>query len=310
MSFIDKYKRVCYTLTMKQIYYRHKLKNLLVINKIVTIHHLELEKSFSNRESHDFWELVYVDAGELHCKTDETDTVLKEGEIVFHKPNELHVHASHNGTAPRLFILSFECKSEAMHFFEGKVLRLEKDLLRYVYMIVDEGKRTFDIPVSDPSIKKMPLSETPPIGGLQLIKNLLEIFLIQLMRNQTQRADADSVFLRKEELDCHLANRIKQILSEHLHTSLSVDELAGMLNYNKSYLFRQFKASTGHTIMSYFTAMKIEEAKRLLRKSNLTVAEISSSLAFETPNYFSKTFKRLTGTRPSDYRKIHTAKPK
>jgi AraC-like DNA-binding protein len=135
-------------------------------------------------------------------------------------------------------------------------------------------------------------------------------FLIQLMRTQTQRADADSVFLRREELDSHLANRIKEILSERLHTSLSIDELAGMLNYNKSYLFRQFKASTGHTIMSYFTAMKIEEAKRLLRKSDLSVAQISASLAFDTPNYFSKTFKRLTGTRPSDYRRIHTAKPK
>ncbi len=291
---------------MKQIYYRHKLKNLLVINKIVTIHYLELGRGFSNRgEAHDFWELVYVDAGTLHCRTDDADMVLKEGEIIFHKPNEYHVHTSHDGTAPHLFIISFECKSETMRFFEGKRLLLNKDLLRYVYMIIDEGKRTFDIPVSDPSLKKMPLNPTPPIGGLQLIKNLLEIFLIHLMRDETQRADADSVFLRKEEFDNRIANRIKEILAERIHTTVTVDELAAMLNYNKSYLFRQFKASTGRTIMSYFAAMKIEEAKRLLCESDMTVSQISAALAFDTPNYFSKAFKHFTGVSPTNYRRIH-----
>lgn len=291
---------------MKQNYYRHKLKNLLVINKVVTIHYLELGRSFSNRgEAHDFWELVYVDTGTLHCRTDHADMILKEGEIIFHKPNEFHVHSSHEGTAPHIFVISFECKSEAMRFFEGKRLSLEKDLLRYLYMIIDEGKRTFHIPVSDPTIKKMPLNPAPPIGGLQLIKNLLEILLIHLMRDETQRADTESFFLGKEEFDNRIANQIKEILKEHLHSTLSVDELAALLNYNKSYLFRQFKASTGHTIMSYFTALKIDEAKRLLCESEMTVSQISASLSFDTPNYFSKTFKRCTGISPVDYRKIH-----
>lgn len=294
---------MCYTLCMKQTYYRHKLKNLLVINKVITIHDLHLDREYSTAgESHDFWELVYVESGALLCRTDQKNTVLKKGEIVFHKPNEYHAHLPQSGSTPRLFIVSFECKSEAVHFFDGKHLSPSQECVRDLRMIIDEGKRTFDIPVSNPYLKKMPLSETPPIGGLQLIKNLLELFLIRLMRDATQRADADSVFLPKEEFESRIADRIKEILAGRLYSTVTVDELAGILNYNKSYLFRQFKASTGQTIMAYFTAMKLEEAKRLLRENDLTVAEISAHLSFDTPNYFSKTFRRVTGLSPTEYR--------
>ncbi|MBE6589335.1 MAG: helix-turn-helix transcriptional regulator [Ruminococcaceae bacterium] len=291
---------------MERTYYRHKLKNLLVINKIVTTHYLELDKGFSSHgEAHDFWEFVYVDKGALFCKRDSEDMILKEGEIVFHKPNEFHVHASDPLSPPHIFVISFECKSEAMRFFENRRLHVERELLKYVYMIIEESRSTFLIPVSDPMIKKMPLRPTLPIGSLQLIKNLLEILLIRLMRDETENENTSSVFLSKEEFDNRIANRIKAHLKEHIHTSLSIDELATMMNYNKSYLFRQFKASTGQTIMSYFAFLKIEEAKKTLAQTDMTVSQIAALYAFDTPNYFSKVFKRMTGISPLTYRKMN-----
>ena len=61
--------------------------------------------------------------------------------------------------------------------------------------------------------------------------------------------------------------------------------------------------------MSYFTHLKIERAKRLLRESDLSVSRISELFAFDTPNYFTKTFKRLTGYTPLQYKKIHRLAP-
>ena len=170
-------------------------------------------------------------------------------------------------------------------------------------MIIEESRKVFDIPYSDPEIKKMPLHPQPSLGGQQLIKNLLEILLIRIMRDESERDNADSVFLMKEELDNHVANRIKDYLRSHVREKVNVSEIAAALNYNKSYLFRQFKASTGRTIMEYFLNMKIKEAKIALRETNRPVAEISAEYAFDTPNYFSKAFKRITGSTPSEYRK-------
>ena len=65
---------------------------------------------------------------------------------------------------------------------------------------------------------------------------------------------------------------------------------------------RLFKKETGLSIMEYYTILKIEKDKDLLRDKELSVREISDILSFSEPNYFTKTFKRITGFTPSAYR--------
>ena len=106
---------------MEKKYYKHKIENLLVISKIITIHYFEFDKSFvSHTESHDFWELVYAHKNDIICCTDGKEEHLKEGEVIFHKPNASHSLRANGRRAPNVFIISFECKSEAIRFFEGK----------------------------------------------------------------------------------------------------------------------------------------------------------------------------------------------
>lgn len=57
--------------------------------------------------------------------------------------------------------------------------------------------------------------------------------------------------------------------------------------------------------MSYYTRLKIERAKELLRGGNMTVSQISELLSFNAPDYFSKTFRKFTRMTPSKYRKLH-----
>ena len=76
-----------------------------------------------------------------------------------------------------------------------------------------------------------------------------------------------------------------------------------MKGYGRAYLFRVFKASTGRTIMEYYTSLKIEKAKQLLRENELSVKEIAERLCFNEANYFTKTFKRVTGLTPMAYRR-------
>ena len=293
-------------LAMKQNYYKYKIQNLILVNKIITIHYLEFDKNFKNKgETHDFWELVYADKESIICTANDRKIRLEEGEILFHKPNEFHSLSTNFHTAPNVCIISFECKSEAMRFFEDKHLRLKKDYLKFIYMIIEESKKTFDLPYSDPDLKKMPLQKRPALGGQQVIKNLLEILLISIMREETEKKDANATFLFKEDFDGYVAKKIIAFLNERIYSTVCMDELCEKLNYNKSYLFRQFKATTGRTIMAYFTELKIEGAKKAFRETDGTVAQIATAFAFDTPNYFSKTFKKITGYTPLQYKKIH-----
>ena len=294
-----------YDIRMDKKYYKHKIENLLLINKIVTIHYFEFSKDFvGEREFHDFWELVYADKESLVCEADGEEFTLSEGEILFHKPNETHALRANGKNAPNVFIISFECKSEAVRFFENKRLKLDKTLLRFIYAIIDESKKTFDLPYSDPTLKKMKLLPSPVLGGQQLIKSYLEILLVSLMRSETQKENAEAVFLPAEELDGQIASRAIDFLKAHVYENLTVADICEALHYNKSHVFKQFKKAKGCSIMAYFNQLKIQTAKRLLRETSMSVTQISDKLAFDAPNYFSKTFKRLTGYTPSTYRKM------
>lgn len=284
-------------------YFKHKLENLINVSKIVTIHYFEFEKNFkTSGESHDFWEFVYVDKESIICYADDKEIILGNGEILFHKPNEFHVLTANGKKPPNVFIVSFVCKSEAMKFFENKKITLEKDTVKFIYNILNEGRKTFDIAFSDPNLKKMQFLKSPTLGGEQLIKNYLEIFLINLLRAQTETDGKNTVFIREKEYATKNVANVVSFLNESVFKNLTVDEILKNSYYGRAYLMRIFKKETGLSIMEYFTKLKIEKAKELLRDKQLSVREISDKLSFSEPNYFTKTFKKTTGFTPSAYR--------
>ena len=174
-----------YSSCMKRYFY-HKIENLLLVNKIVTLHRFSFDKDFASPgESHNFWEIVFAARESLVCEADGREIILEEGEVLFHKPNEHHILKANGRRAPQVLVVSFECKSEAMRFFEEKKLRPDDRCLRLFYSVFEEGERTFDMSESDPDRQRMELLSAPTLGGEQLIKNYLELFLITLMRSLT-----------------------------------------------------------------------------------------------------------------------------
>lgn len=285
-------------------YFKHKVENLLLVNRLVTIHFFEFNKDFYfPPESHDFWELVYADKENVITTWNGEKITIKQGEVAFHKPNVSHALFADGKNSPNVFIISFVCRSDAMRFFENKVIKLDKAQIKYIYKILEEAKKTFDIPYSDPNTKKMQPLNHPTLGGQQLIKNYLELLLIDVMRSQTETEDGNKVFLSDNELGDKFSNDVIRILKANLYNRLSIDDVAKITSYSKAYIFRQFKLATGKSVMEYFTLLKIKTAKSLIADGELSVREIAERLAFDTPNYFTKTFKKITGLTPTEYKK-------
>lgn len=295
--------------TMEIKYYKHKLEKLLVVDEVVTIHYFEFDKDYTNKgESHDFWELVYAEKESVTATRDGETVIIEQGEMLFHKPNEFHSLSANGSSAPNVFIMSFVCKSRAMRFFENKKIKLDKSLVKFIYFIIEESKMTFNLPYSDPALKKMEFLPRPALGGQQLMENFLEILLISIMRRETEKDNPDVVFLPEEEFDGRISQSVIKVLNERVNDKLCVQDICDRLNYNKSYIFRQFKKDTGSTIMVYFTKLKIEKAKKLLRETKMNITQIADSLSFDTPNYFTKTFKKVTGVSPLKYKRIYVSR--
>ena len=293
----------------KTLYYKHKIENLLVINKIVTIHYFEFDKKFkSHGEAHDFWEMVYTDKEEIICTTDKETVLLQQGEALFHKPNEFHTLSADNKTAPNVFIISFECKSEAMSFFNNKKLKIRNDLKKYIYLIIKEAKNTFKLPAFNPDLKKLELLDNPNLGGQQLIRVNLEMLLIMLMRSELDKKNTNELFLPKEEFSDRLSAIIIKLLESNIYSNINIKDICKYLNYSKSFICTQFKGATGHTIINYYLNLKIDAAKKMIRETDNNFSQISNCLMFDTPNYFCKTFRRFTNMTPGQYKESITVK--
>jgi len=285
---------------MKLNYIKHKIANLISINKIVTIHYYELDKNFSfDGESHNFWEMVYVDSGIVEINANNRETILKQGEIIFHKPNEFHTLRANKKNAANVFVISFVCSSEAMLFFNEKSMPVPANLKKHIFSIIEEYSETF-APMSQHDVK-LEMKENPPIGSQQMIRTHLEQLLILLIRHEQDSRNL-RLFPSKESMENHLISQMLQLIDENLYKKISVEQICDMFSYSRAYLSKIFKLSTDYTILEYILAQKIKEAKKLIREGNMNFTQISDKLAFENPHYFSRVFKRIANMTPSDYK--------
>ena len=167
---------------MKAIYIKTKPESVINISRIVTVHYYEFDSSFVfEGESHDFWEMVYVDKGKIKVKAGDEEFALGQGETVFHAPNEFHSVKALD-SSPNFFVISFECSSAVMQRFVGRRATLDKNLRPFISSIISEAEKTYVIPKNDTGLKKLVKKKTAQIGGEQLIKTYLEQLLILLVR--------------------------------------------------------------------------------------------------------------------------------
>ncbi len=284
---------------MTQNYYKYKVENLISIDSIVTMHNFHLDKGFiAVPEKHDFYEFVFVKQGSLLAIQEKEEIELGQNEMLFHKPNIMHTVASYKNTSPSILIISFSSKSEEMKFFDNRKFTLSKDLLQILNIIFDLGEKTFDIDNSTPATKKMDLKDNAIVGGIQSIKNMLEFFLIEIIKKETSTNENIGLFLSGD----NLIDNVIYYLRNNIYSRIEVSDICVKFGYSKSHIFKEFKHKTGQTIIDYFTQLKIDEAKRLLRKKENNISQVSSQLAFDNPNYFSKVFKKITGVSPSKYK--------
>lgn len=91
-------------------------------------------------------------------------------------------------------------------------------------------------------------------------------------------------------------------IEENLTQDLSLVRLSDVIHFNPSYLSRLFKQERGINLSEYIEDMRIRQAKDLLKRGELKVAEVGSLIGYVTPQSFTRVFKKWTGTTPQEYR--------
>lgn len=282
------------------------LQDTLSIHEVYSIHYFEYMCNFSfPGESHDFWEFLCVDKGEVNVVAGEKFHSLKKGDIIFHKPNEFHDVNSNGLIAPNLVVMSFACDSPVMSFFEEKVLQISEPERLLLAQIIQEAKHVFEGRMDDPYQKELIPSESPRFAGEQLIRLYLEQLLIQLIRRYMARPDQPInptiVKSIKQKADGELFAQVQEYMEAHICETLTIEQLCRSNSVGRSQLQKLFRTRSGYGAIEYFSRMKVELAKQMIRENHYNFTQIADALGFSSIHYFSRQFKRITGMTPSEY---------
>ncbi|MDR6551059.1 response regulator [Paenibacillus qinlingensis] len=106
------------------------------------------------------------------------------------------------------------------------------------------------------------------------------------------------------ERDQTVVSRISAYIYNHYgNHELKIQDIAGEVHFSAAYVSYLFKRETNKNVWDFVSEVRIEEAKRLLAVTDLKRYEISYQVGYQSPEHFSRMFKRFIGISPADYRK-------
>ena len=236
-------------------------------------------------ERHDFWELVIVLEGEVGVTAGEKTSVLQKGDAILHYPMEFH-RVWYAGNMPaEILIFSFYAENVPQlknRQFILTDLRAPQGLLHKI-----EGAFAMD----EGNVRAMPQEEL----ACHIALKELEIFLLELLQGK------GLAFAGNHSKSAENYTRLVRCLTDQLGQDPSVEEIARRCNMSTVNAKQTFARYAGMGIRDYFNRLRIERAITMLQ-DGCSVQETAAALAFSSPNYFSTTFRRITGRTPTAYK--------
>ena len=132
----------------------------------------------------------------------------------------------------------------------------------------------------------------------------MDILVVQLMRN----TGTSMTHVSDNSPSNRQCAATRRYIDNHYKEPLTLDQLAAEININKYYLAHVYKQVYGVSPINYMIARRIQEGKRLLVETDLTLSQISGILGFSSASYFSQSFRKAEGISPIEYRKANMQK--
>lgn len=102
----------------------------------------------------------------------------------------------------------------------------------------------------------------------------------------------------------YLIRNVINYIDQHFSAELSLSVLAETFGKNSSYLSNAFKKEVGDTLTEYISKTRIQASLRYFNTTNMSVADVASTVGISDFGYFSKLFKKYVGVSPREYKKM------
>lgn len=277
-------------------YTRTELESALTVDGIYTVHYFEYIKDFAySGELHDFWELVYADRKSLVLTAGAKEVRLEAGQLYIHKPNEFHNIRPDDKSTANSVVISFDSSCIELNAIAGNIIECSREEKRLIGGIIREATEAFSTPLGNPYTAVMELSDSADFGALQMIRMYLEQLLIMLIRQ------SDKTALPRRNESSRLLVDICDWLEKNVDKQLHFEDILRTFNTSASVVKKVFHEQMNCGAMEHFSRLKIDAAKQMIRENDLNFTEIADKLSFNTSQYFTTVFRRITGMTPTEY---------
>lgn len=249
---------------------------------------------------HDFYEFVIYLGNAGVFRIDESEYLVKRGDIVMIDMFKPHALLYNKNTLYERFSISIDLSLlisfstpqsnllDILHEYSGQhpIYHLdEQKLQKYLYLL----DRYRDV---------------SPKNGRDILEKALVHYLLAYIYSDCYTGK------HTNEKDSQHAETIAQLLTyieEHLNEEISLEQLAAEVNYSEYYVSRLFKKMSGKTLTSYIQEKRIDQAACLIR-SGFSINQAAERVGFNNYSYFYKTFKKLMGCNPAEYQSLYDTK--
>lgn len=270
------------------------MKNLSTYESIPIFHDKASVKAYVNHSGYSFaphWhehiELFYFLEGGGHYTCNGNTYTVKAGDMIAVNSTQMHTLTV---TAPT----RYGCILFYPPFFWD--ISIDQSVLIENHIQSDPWVREL--------CEKIFAEQTSKLYGYDMmIKGLSTTLLCHLVRNhparQTKSRTNPSKPLQKEHL-------LFDYIAKHYRENLTTADLANFCHVTESYFCRFFKKHFGRTPTTYLNEYRVEKAAQQLRNTKESITAVAMENGFTDISYFTKTFKKVMGMSPKEFRKQYT----
>lgn len=246
-----------------------------------SLHFLWDSKFIFQGESHEMWEIVYINSGKVEVTENERIYLLEKNHMIIHAPWEFHRICSAGGTSPEVYVMSF--------FAVGDLpLKLKKGIF---VLNIDQAIQYMGV---FESIASFMNQESSSVYAGQEAADSLSAFLIRLSEERTN-------ICLDTSLSATEYRKIVVAMSKGICDNKTLEDFARECGDSVSYIKQLFQKYAGISPKAYYNKLRIRYASNLL-DSGEAVSTIAEKMNFSSSNYFSAFFKKHTGYSPIEYK--------
>lgn len=261
------------------------ISSSLYISEIYTKFYQEKGTNYNfSGEKHSYWELTYVDKGELLTTIDGVSYHLKQGDLIFYAPMQFHTQSTFEKISSSYLTINFKMNFNHADLLCNKIFSLKRDSYFIVTKLIEE--------LSNDNLYSNDLS-------LCYLKQLI----IQMLRLDNSYFHSKPTTHMQQTYENELLNDILLYIDNNIYEKISVSTLCEHFCISTSMLHSLFRKNMNNTAKNYINELKLSKSKELIRNSTHTLSEISEMLGFSSIHYFSKKFKSYFNISPTEYSK-------